>query len=74
METYIKKIDSKWYAFAADKQKDQVYSIGADNPRYGSQWCSRWTDDGIKYVASSSPSRSAAYKKAFRHGEYRGEI
>ena len=77
MKTYIKKIDSKWYAFAGDNNKGQVYSIGSDNPSKesgGSRWFARWTENGIKYVASPSPSRSAAYSKARRHGLYGGEV
>ena len=73
MKTYIKNIDGHWYAFAADETKNQVHSIGADSPRNGT-WCSRWTDSGIRYVATRSPSRSAAYQKAKRYGEYAGEI
>ena len=74
MATYIRNIDDKWYAFEGDIKKNQVYSIGADNPEQsGCRWCARWTDKGIKYVASGSPTRKAAYQKARRHGEYKGE-
>lgn len=76
MKTYITKIDGKWYAFAGDTHNDQVYSIGTDCPRDESAncWFARWTDAGIKYVASASPTRNAAYQKARRHGEYGGEV
>ena len=30
MNTYITKIDDHWYAFAADQETYQVYSIGRD--------------------------------------------
>lgn len=73
MKTYISKIDSKWYAYAGDTQKYQVYSIGSDNPSDG-RWFARWSDKGIRYVASASASRSGAYQKARRHGEYQGEV
>lgn len=33
--TYIREIDGKWYAFAADPDNCQVYSIGKDNPDQG---------------------------------------
>lgn len=77
MKTYITKIDGLWYAFSGDANSNQVYSIGSDNPSKesgGSRWVSRWNDSGIKYVASPSPSRSAAYSKARRNGEYGGEV
>lgn len=73
MKTYISKVDGKWYAFAGDAGNNQVYSIGADNPS-GGRWCARWSDKGIQYVASASASRSGAYQKAKRHGEYQGEV
>ena len=74
MNTYIKKIDEMWYAFAGDMNRSEVYSIGADNPKDGGQWFARWTASGIKYVASPSTSRSGAYKRACRHGDYCGEV
>lgn len=76
-KTYITEIDGKWYAFEGDTNNDRVYSIGSDNPpreSCGSRWFARWTNEGIKYVSTSSPSRSAAYKKAARHGTYSGEV
>ncbi len=73
MKTYISKIDGKYYAFAGDMINNQVVSIGADNPPSG-QWCAKWTDAGIKYVSTWSPSREAARKKAQCHGEYVGEV
>lgn len=78
MKTYITKIDEKYYAFAGDTNKNQVYSIGADKPSDGSAWFATWNDNGIKYVSSPSPSRNAAYKKAKRasneYVEYGGEV
>lgn len=77
MKTYIQMIDGKWYAYAASSEQYQVYSIGNDNPPRetgGSRYVARWTDAGVKYVASPSPSRDAAYRKARKHGEYSGEI
>lgn len=77
MKTYITKINDQYYAFAGDTNKDQVYSIGTDNPDKtsgGERWVARWNESGIKYVSSASPSRDAARKKAQRHGEYFGEV
>ena len=71
--TYIREIDGKWYAFAADPDNGQVYSIGKDNPDHG-RWFGRLTDSGIKYVASASPTRKAAYQKASRNGTYGGVL
>lgn len=59
---YISKIDGKWYAYAADEKKHQVYSIGKDDPESG-RWYARWTDAGIRYVASPCKTRSGAYKR-----------
>lgn len=71
--TYIKEIDGKWYAFGIDEFHHQAYSIGSDCPDDGGLWIARWSDEGIKYVASPSKSRSGAYQKARRWGNYRGE-
>lgn len=71
IKTFIREIDGKWYAYEANERNGQVYSIGADCPERG-RWFARWTDSGIKYVASASPSRDAAYRKARRYGEYGG--
>ena len=69
--TYIKNINGSWYAFAGSKNGN-VYSIGNDCPSDGI-WTARWTEGGVLYVASASPSRHAAYMKARRAGNYRGE-
>lgn len=77
MKTYITKIEDRYYAFAGDTNSNQVYSIGNDNPAKstgGSQWFAKWTNAGIKYVASPSPSKAAAVSKARRAGEYFGEV
>lgn len=77
MKTYITEIDGKWYAFAGDMNNNQVYSIGSSNPPKDSgcaQYFAKWTDAGIKYVSSPSPSRNAAYSRAKRAGEYSGEV
>lgn len=74
MVTYIQRIDGKWYAYAADTMKHQCYSIGQDNPKDGGMWFAPWTEGGVKYVATASPSRDAAYRKASRYGDYAGEI
>lgn len=77
IRTYITKINNEWYAFAADMNRNQVYSIGADQPPKDSgAYCyfANWTDGGVRYVASPSPSRKAAYAKAKRHGDYYGEV
>ena len=76
MNTYIREIDGKWYAFGGSPFNAQVYSIGRDNPTKsscGMCWCAKWVESGIKYVASPSPSRRAAIQKARRAGEYKGE-
>lgn len=70
--TYIREIDGDWYAFAGNKDKAQVYSIGSDDPERG-RWCASWTNLGVRYVATKSPTRNAAYQKARRHGKYMGE-
>lgn len=71
METHIKRIYGKWYAFAT--AGNDVYSIGADNPKQpGCLWMARATDTGIQYVATPSPNRNAALKKANRNGTYGG--
>lgn len=74
MDTFITRIDNNWYAFAGDTNKYEVYSIGSDSPKDGGLWFARWTDSGIKYVATASSSRKGAYKKASRHGHYCGEV
>ena len=73
MNTYIRQIDGKWYAFGADEENNQVYGIGSDCPKGGRSWVGSWTDTGIKYVACSSDTRRAAYQKARRNGKYSGE-
>lgn len=78
MKTYITNIENKWYVFKGDANSNTVYSIGNDSREArqngGSAFTARWTDAGIKYVASASPSRAAAYNKARRNGEYGGEV
>lgn len=77
IRTYISKVNDQYYAFAGDLAKDQVYSIGADQPPKESGadcYFARWSDGGIVYVASPSPSRKAAYAKAKRNGDYFGEV
>lgn len=74
MNTYITEINDKWYAYEGDLERDQVYSIGRDNPRENGRWMARWTDEGIKYVSSASPNRKAAVAKARRYGNYCGTM
>lgn len=74
LKTYIKEIEGRWYAFEGDENDGQVYSIGSDCPKDGGRWFARWTDEGIKYVASASTTRHGAYQKARRWGEYNGEV
>lgn len=74
MNTYITQIDGKWYAFAGNLNRNEVYSIGSDNPDCGGRWYARWTDAGIRYVASPMKTRSGAYKKASAHGNYCGQV
>ena len=70
-KTYIRQIEGKWYAFAGDEMRMQVYSIGPDSPEGG--WRSgSWTDAGIKQAAYSCKTRSGAYQKAKKYGEYQG--
>lgn len=72
-KTYITQIDGKWYAFEGNEKDGKVLSIGADNPENG-RWTANWTDAGIQYITSPSPTRKAAYQKARRHGTYAGKI
>lgn len=75
--TYITEIDGAWYAYSADETSNNVYSVGADNPPResgGTAWTARWTEGGIKYVASASPNKQAAAAKARRHGKFSGII
>lgn len=77
IRTYITNISGSWYAFAGDTVKDQVYSIGADQPPKDSSACcyfASWSTGGIPQVASPSPNRRAAVAKAKRHGDYFGEV
>ena len=71
---YISSIDEKWYAFEADRENGQVFSIGSDNPAEGGRWFAGFSANGVKYVAKASPSENAAYKKAKRYGRYGGII
>lgn len=71
MDTNIKQIDGNWFAFGSDG--NNVYSIGNDSPKMGGLWVAKPTCSGIKYVASVSPTREAAYAKAKRNGSYCGE-
>jgi len=71
MDTYVTEISGVWYAYAA--RDYTVFSIGRDCPISG-RLCARYTEDGIKYVASASPSKRAAIAKAKRHGEYGGTV
>jgi len=62
---------------ARTKTSNNVYSVGADNPPRESgrtAWKARWTEGGIKYVASASPNKQAAAAKARRHGKFSGII
>lgn len=70
MITNISMVDGKWYAFGVYKDH-QVVSIGRDCTA-GGTWVARMTDNGIKYVATPSPTKAAAIAKARRHGEYMG--
>lgn len=75
-ETMIANIDGNWYAFSVSSDRNNVYSIGRDCPKEGSRylyWTARFTASGIKYVATPSPTRTAAYKKAVNNGHYIGE-
>ena len=77
IRTYITKINNEWYAFAGDIEKDQVYSIGNDNPpKESNAYCyfATWSDCGIHYVSTPSPNRKCAVAKAKRHGDYFGEV
>lgn len=72
-ETYIREINGKWYAYEWDKSHGRVLSIGNDNPRDSGRWIANRSDGGIRYVATASPTRDAAYRKARRWGKYCGE-
>lgn len=71
-KTYIREINGKWYAYEWDKKSAHVLSIGSDNPKDG-RWFAGREDAGIRYVATASPTRDAAYRKARRWGTYMGE-
>lgn len=73
-KTYVTDIDGKWYAYEGDEERYQVYSIGSDNPRGGGEWFAAWTNNGIQYVSSPSPTKAAAVKRARRNGTYGGCI
>ena len=72
-ETYIREINGAWYAYEWDKFHGRVMSIGNDNPRDKGRWIASRSDEGIRYVATASPTRDAAYRKARRWGTYIGE-
>ena len=72
-KTYITQINGKWYAYEAVEQTDEVYSIGNDNP-YKARWFAKWNKSGVVFVATPSPNRDAARKKARRFGEYGGAV
>lgn len=73
IRTYITQIDGKWYAFEGNVYSNEVWSIGHDSIGR-TVWFAKWTDNGIKYVAKSCPTRNAAYQKARRWGTYGGEV
>lgn len=80
-QTYIKQIDGEWYAFEGDSDANEVRSIGRDNPPAHTdcdRYWAKWSDAGIKSVASPSKTRRAAYSKAKRavtdEVTYGGEI
>lgn len=76
MKTYIAYINGNWYAFGANGYCD-VVSIGSDNPPVETGcyvYTARWSGRGVLYVAKPCNTRNAAYQKARRYGEYRGEI
>ena len=73
---YITQIDGKWYAF--QHKHGNIYSVGRDIPR-GGRWTAWMTPEGVRYVATPSPTRNAAYMKAKRACEvyddrYGGEV
>lgn len=71
--TFITEIAGKWYAYEADAYTKQVKSIGRDNPSlYSARGIADWTEKGIRFVSSPSPSKDAALKKARYNGEYSG--
>jgi len=71
---YIACIDGLWYAFLADLEIREVYSIGDDKPPAGGYWTGSLTEAGVKFVASPSPSRYDAYRKAKKYGLYGGVL
>ena len=71
--TYISEIDNKWYAYALDDERNQVYSLGPDCPPAGGVAFAHDSENGIKSVAVSCKTRSGAYRKAKKYGTYKGE-
>lgn len=55
-------VDEKYYVVAINRAHGQVYSTRFDNPSDGGAWFARWSDEGVKYVATAI-SRSTAYRR-----------
>ena len=73
IETFITRIDRKWYAFGMDLSRCRVMSVGSDSPGRG-RWVSWFSADGVRQVSCPSRSRRAARKKAERNGIYQGRV
>lgn len=66
MNTYIAELNGQWYAYGADHDRDLVIDLRNDKNT------APWSAENIAAIGSLSPSRSAAYQKAVRHGTYIG--
>lgn len=66
MNTYIAELNGQWYAYGADHDRHII--IDLDN----NDNTAPWSPESIVSIGSLSPSRSAAYQKAVRHGTYIG--
>lgn len=64
MTTYIAEIEGKWYAFAADKNFLQVYSIGSDCPKDGRCWVARCTKAGSTICGCPIPQPARGLSKS----------
>lgn len=75
MRTYIANVQGRWYAFRADISLNRVLAIGNDRPLDASkQYAGSLTASGVRFASLPCPTRSAAYQKARRNGEYAGEL
>lgn len=59
-EIKVAQFDGRFYVFYHSEESHQVYSaIPKDQPAGGGQWCSNFSEEGIKYVASPLSRQNA---------------